>query len=296
MSSIWRFTRLLLVLVLCVVGLTILLRSVDFAGPNALPTNTRLALSADGKQLLVAWNNNAGVHARLIELGAAGMERIDVVQLPADTLSIQFSLESNGILLTTWDGEKASVKAIDLATKTVKTIYTSAFPVRFISDLGADRLVFLEGVTTTGLSQWKLFDHGVATIMSNAGFHRATELNVTGDVLYLLDNVPYPRLFVARGAIPPGVAELIEKHSYTLRCADLPTLTCMRSTLTVTLDHSYSEVDIIVGDKRWLVPGHWREFNQPTMSRNGQTIAFLDIEPQTERRIVYFAHAKTNNK
>lgn len=73
----------------------------DLSG--GIPPNTELALTPDGRQLLVSWRDKTGkTRAKLLTLSGSTVSARRDVPLPADTHTVAWGRTDHHVLVTTW--------------------------------------------------------------------------------------------------------------------------------------------------------------------------------------------------
>lgn len=266
-----------------------------------IPKNTQLAISPNGSRLLVSWNDRSGkLHAKLVELKGSDVASTRDIALPEDTLTTAFAKSNEQLLLTTWDKKSSSLLKINLGKDNSELIYKSQFLMRFPLEVSEGNYVFLEGRDAENrFSHWQRYQQGQKNLLNNKSYSMASDLNVVGDALFLLEPWMPPAFRNLYGALPVGLSVLIDKTTFNIKCADHNPLICLRTHLLFEkirindgakeIDgFSYATMEVINDQHRCGIAGHWIDSREINISRDGNTVVFhVAIENRDGPRAIY---------
>jgi hypothetical protein len=264
--------------------------------PGDIPAHTRLALSPNGKRLLVHWRENSGkLQTRLWDLDGEKIKSISFPPLPEDTYTAAFAKDNNHVLVTTWNTKSSSLLKLDVDSNDVEKIYESQKIMRLPLEVTEQNYVFLETYDEKNqFSRWHRLDHGKKSVLNNQGYNMIAPLNVLGESLFLIE--PDNKFRVIDGSLPAGLNTLVDESTFYIVCADKAPLTCLKSRLY--FDHeglSYSRLEIINGKQRCSIDGKWVDSRERMISRDGSTVVFhAAIKKHGGERAIYIAHNKAS--
>ncbi|MES2069492.1 MAG: hypothetical protein V4488_04035 [Pseudomonadota bacterium] len=241
-----------------------------------IPSETELALSPNGKRLLVSWKDRSDkAHAKLLELNGSEVASMREITLPTHKLTTAFAKNDEQILVTTWDRKSSEFYKINLANDEPRLIYKSAFQIRFPLEVSDENYIFLEGVDANSRSsQWQRYQHGQKSLLNEKHYNLAAPLNVIDGALFLLEPFTPPAFRSLYGTTPVELNSLVDSSTFFIRCADKNPLTCLRSKIHFEKGPSYSTMEIFNGKHRCEIDGRWVDLREDIISRDGSTVVF----------------------
>lgn len=263
-----------------------------------IQNTTRLAISPNGQRLVVVWGDGSNASfGKLLELQGSTVASGRSIVLPEKTKHIAFSSTNDQLIAVTFDQHSSELFKIDLHTNQRELIYKSQFQLGFPLEVSDGNHVFLEsdGVSS---STWKRYRNGKKTQLSQETFRGASPLSVLGESLFL--SVPTsPVSFLAiHGEVPEQAKAMLDKSTFFAMCADRNPLVCLRTNMHVVNDrHGYYALTMTIfnGQKRCRVNGNWIDPREVVISRDGSTIVFHDVVPDSNgQRAIYVIKNNTD--
>jgi hypothetical protein len=261
-------------------------------GDHVTP-DTQLALSADGRQLLVTSQDRNGTRARLLTIADRAVVSARDVAVPAATFTVAFGRMDDHIIVTTRNGAASDLVRVNLEAGTQTLIYSSASLMRFPREIAEGKYVFLEANEPGGrFSRWQKLESGTKKLLNDRPYSLATPMQHAREALFLLEPTRPPSFRVFEGALPAGIASLVQPSTYAFKCADDDPLTCLR--MDVHFDPTGRPVVIIyalTGGRQCEISGQWgTDVRELAISRDGTTIVFhAPIDAAKKVRAIYVA-------
>lgn len=242
--------------------------------PGDLSDHTDLALSPNGKRLLLSWREYSGkLQTRLLELDGAQIKSVSFPTLPDDTITIAFAKSDAHLLVTTWDQKISRLLKINVDNNDIETLYQSPKIIRLPLEVKEQNYVFLETYDEKNhFSRWQRLDHGQKSLLNSMSYNMIAPINVLGEALYLIE--PTNTFRAIHGTLPAGLNEQIEKDTFYVVCADKYPLSCLQSKLYFGRDGSYSKLEINNAGQRCQIAGNWIDVRHDQISRDGSTVVF----------------------
>ncbi len=161
-------------------------------------------------------------------------------------------------------------------TNFTKEIYKSAVNLRFPLEVSDENYVFLEGQDSDSrTNSWQRLENGQKTLLNPKNYGLASRLGVIGDALFILEPWTPPAFRNIHGNLPKGLSSLINKTTFSIKCADKNPLVCVRTHTGSTEDGRYfGTIEILSGSQRCVVAGRWFDEREVIISRNGTMVAF----------------------
>ncbi len=242
---------------------------------GGIPPTTEMALSPNGKRLLVSWRESANkTQGKLLTLSGKTVASVRDVTLPADTFTTAWSRSEDHVLVTTRNDEGSELLRIDLNADVPTLLYKSASVMRFPLEVSDGNYVFLEGVEPgERTSQWRRLQGGKKSLYNDMLYGLAAPLDQVQGSVFLLE--PTLRFRVFQGKLPAGLQALVDPSTWVIRCADKSPLTCVRTHNHYDPDgRTFGTMEIFNGTRRCDVGGRWLDERKIHFSRDGRTLVF----------------------
>ena len=242
---------------------------------GGIPPTTEMALSPNGKRLLVSWRESAKkTQGKLLTLSGKTVASVRDVTLPADTFTTAWSRSEDHVLVTTRNDEGSELLRIDLNADVPTLLYKSASVMRFPLEVSDGNYVFLEGMKPGEVSsQWRLLQGGQKTLFNDKLYGLAAPLDQVQGSVFLLEPTLTFRVF--QGKLPAGLQALVDPSTWVIRCADKTPLTCVRTHLYFgPTGQSFGTMEIFNGGRRCGISGRWLDEREVQISRDGSTVVF----------------------
>lgn len=250
------------------------------ASPTAtepVPPTTELALSPDGRHLLVSWPETAKrTHAKLLTISGNEVTSVRDVSLPGTTHTTAWARSGGQVLVTTWDREGSELLKIDLDGDVRTLLYKSASRLRFPLEVAENNYVVLENMEPGGrYSRWQRLQDGHKTLLNDAVYSLGAPLEHQEGSLYVLEPRNPPSFRVLHGKLPAGLQPLIDPATWTIKCAETRPLICVQTRNYFGPDgRSFGTMEVINGGRRCKVPGRWLDEREISVSRDGSKVVF----------------------
>jgi hypothetical protein len=263
--------------------------------PGSLPGSTLLALSPDGKQLLVARPEGTDtVRGRLLGLASGGVISARDVPLPKGTLTMAWSRSPAHVLLTTHSPEQGGeLLRVDLSTGARQVVHASSSMLRFPIETQPGVHAVLEARTPGDrYSQWQRISPQGKTLLHEKIYSLAAPLEQVQGSLHLLEPTRQFRVF--EGQLPQQMRGMVTDTTWTLHCADKLPLTCVRTQVFLPkAGGSYGTIEILRGTQRCAVGERWIDAREVQISPDGSTVAFHGSPERGAPRAVYAVDTST---
>lgn len=249
--------------------------SLDATEP--VPPTTELALSPDGRQLLVSWRKSAkSTQAKLLTLSGGDVTAARDISLPGTTHTTAWARSERQVLVTTWSREGSELLKIDLDDAVPTVLYKSSSRLRFPLELAEGHYVVLESTEPGGrYSRWQRLQDGHKTLLNDTVYSLAAPLEHRGGSLYVLEPRSPPIFRVLHGKLPAGLQQLIVPTTWTIKCAETQPLVCVQTHNHFGPDGAtFGTMEVINGGRRCKVPGRWLDEREISVSRDGSTAVF----------------------
>jgi hypothetical protein len=292
---IFRFTASLWLLL----GLVGCASSPSFVGN--FPATTQLAISPTGGRLLVSWNDASGkLRAKLIELEGAEVRSARELPLPAKTWFTRFGVDDDHLLVTTLEDGGGKLLKVVLGTGAEELLYQSDRNIQFPMEIAAGHYAFLEPKDPKNqrFSQWKQLRNGEVQVLNPKSYSLAAHLNVTKGFVYILEPWTPPAFRGLYGTPPAGLYATIDKDTFSIDCADVLPMTCVRTALMTTPNgYGYrAKLTVLNGNRRCEISGAWLDRREGSISRDGRIYVFHAARAQHdgERALYVVKNDKTH--
>ncbi len=275
-----------ILLVTCLIGC-------DAAPPELaagdIPSNTQLALSPNGKRLLVSWNGaSEKLRAKLVELDGNKVASVRELKLPKNTYHMTFAKNNEQFLVTTLVNKASELYKYNVNDGKQTLIYKSTNELLLPLEVEEENYVFLEGQDTNNKSiQWQRLQHHQKTVLHPKNYRGLLRLDVIDGALFTLEPWSPPAFRSLYGELPIGLSALVDNTTFLITCADSKSLVCLRSHLLYEKEvinyqgkiqeingASYSTKEILNGKNRCEIKGRWIDSRENKISRDGSTVVF----------------------
>lgn len=259
---------------------------------DRLSPDAQLALSPDGQTLVVAWDGRAPkTEARLVSFSGDRITAVQALSLPDDVFNIAYGRSKDELVLTTLDKQQASrLLRVDLGTGAPRLLHASTARMGFPLEMGEDDHVFLEADQPGDrYGRWRRLQGQQKTVLHDGLYGRAAPLSLVQGALFLGHPTQPLSFQPLLGELPPGLAALVDRTTFLIRCADTRPLTCARWHLHFPpLGGSFGTLEVFTGNRRCKVAGQWADFRETVISRDGGTVVFHAIADKREgSRAIY---------
>lgn len=246
---------------------------------GTIPSNTQLALSPNGKRLVVSWyDQKKKLHAKLVELNGAAVASMRDIALPPSTFTTEFANNNEQLLATTNINGASELIKISIDSDAQTLIYKSAFTLRFPLEISDGSYVFLEGEPAKDgdpanrWKYWQKYQNDRKIRLNDQPFGMAAPLNVIGDSLFVF--TPARTFLAIQGTVPERLLLLIRSDTWDITCADKTALTCIHNAVRYESGRYLATISIFNDQHRCNIVGKWLDIRQLEISRDGSTVVF----------------------